>query len=92
MQAVRAHGHFTMGQAIAELELELANYVGTRHCITVAGGTDSLEVALRALGVGPGDAVITVPFTWISGAVVIGLVGARPVLVDLEPETSNLTN
>jgi UDP-2-acetamido-2-deoxy-ribo-hexuluronate aminotransferase len=63
---------------------------GVKHCLTVASGTDSLEIALRALGIGPGDEVITVPFTWISSAEVIGLVGATPVFVDIEPASFNI--
>jgi len=90
MRAVLAHGHFIMGPEIAELESKLAAYVGVKHCISVASGTDSLEIALRALGIGAGDEVITVPFTWISSAEVIGLVGAKPVFVDIEPETYNI--
>lgn len=90
IRGVLEHGRFIMGPEIAELESALAAYVGVRHCITVASGTDSLEIALRALGVGPGDEVVTVPFTWISTAEVIGLVGARPVFVDIEPQTYNL--
>jgi len=90
MSAVLAHGHFIMGPEIAELEAGLAQYVGVKHCITVASGTHSLEIALRALGIGPGDEVITVPFTWISTAEVIGLVGAKPVFVDIEPHSYNL--
>ena len=90
MATVLAHGHFIMGPEIAELEALLAKYVGVKHCITVASGTDSLEIALRALGIGPGDEVITVPFTWISTGEVIGLVGAKPVFVDIEPTTFNI--
>lgn len=90
IQTVLDHGHFILGPEIAELEAELARYVGVKHCITVASGTDSLEIALRALKIGPGDEVITVPFTWISTAEVIGLVGARPVFVDIELETYNI--
>jgi UDP-2-acetamido-2-deoxy-ribo-hexuluronate aminotransferase len=84
------HGHFIMGPEIAELEQALASFVGVKHCIAVASGTDSLEIALRALGIGPGDEVVTVPFTWISSAEVIGLVGARPVFVDIRPDTYNI--
>ena len=87
MQAVLRHGRFIMGPEIAELEAQLADRVGVRHAITVASGTDSLEIALRALGIGPGDEVITVPFTWISTAEAIGLVGARPVFVDIDADT-----
>src|SRR5215831_14068262 len=90
IQRVLAHGHFIMGPEIAELEVALAKYVGSKHCITVSSGTQSLEIALRALGIGAGDEVITVPFTWISTAEVIGLVGARPVFVDIEGEHYNM--
>jgi len=90
MRKVLEHGQFIMGPEIVELEQVLAEYVGVTHCITVASGTASLEIALRALGIGPGDEVITVPFTWISTAEVISLVGARPVFVDIEPATYNM--
>ncbi len=90
IQRVLGHGHFIMGPEIAELEEALAKYVDIKHCITVASGTDALEIALRALGIGPGDEVITVPFTWISSAEVIGLVGAKPVFVDIERSTYNI--
>ncbi len=86
------HGHYIMGPEIVELETALAVYVGVKHCITVASGTVSLEIALRALGIGPGDEVITVPFTWISSAEIIGLVGATPVFVDIEPASFNINN
>lgn len=90
MRAVLEHGQYIMGPEIAEVEKVLAEYVGVKHCLTVASGTDSLEIALRALDIGPGDEVITVPFTWISSAEVIGLVGAKPVFVDIESATYNL--
>ena len=90
IQAVLDHGQYILGPEMVELEAALARYVGVKHCLTVASGTDSLEIALRALGIGPGDEVITVPFTWISSAEVISLVGARPVFVDIEPATYNL--
>ncbi len=90
MRAVLEHGKFIMGPEIAELEQALSQYVGVKHCLSVASGTDSLEIALRALEVGPGDEVITVPFTWISSAEVILLVGARPVFVDIEPKSFNI--
>lgn len=90
MAEVLAHGQFIMGPEIGELEAALAAFVGVKHCITVSSGTHSLEIALRALGIGPGDEVVTVPFTWISTAEVIGLVGARPVFVDIEPATFNM--
>ncbi len=87
---VLAHGHFIMGPEIGELEQALAQRVGVKHCLTVASGTDSLEIALRALNIGLGDEVITVPFTWISTAEAIGLVGAKPVFVDIDPLTYNI--
>jgi len=90
MRIVLDHGHFIMGPEIAELESKLAEYAGVKHCLTVASGTDSLEIALRALDIGPGDEVITVPFTWISSSEVILLVGAKPVFVDITPDDFNI--
>lgn len=75
-----------MGPEVYQLEQRLAAYVGVKHCITVANGTDSLHIALMALGVGPGDEVITVPFTFVSTAQVIRLCGATPVFVDISLE------
>lgn len=91
MRAVLEHGQFIMGPEITELEDRLAQYVSVKHCISVSSGTASLEIALRALSIGPGDEVITVPFTWISSAEVISLVGATPVFVDIEPTTFNMS-
>jgi len=90
MQAVLEHGQYIMGPEVKELEKKLAAYVGVKHCITVSSGTHSLEIALRALDIGPGDEVITVPFSWISTAEVIAAVGATPVFIDIEPETFNM--
>lgn len=87
---VLEHGRYIMGPEVGELESKLAEYVGVRHAISTASGTDSLEIALRALGIGLGDQVITVPFTWISTAEVIVQVGATPVFVDIEPDTYNM--
>jgi UDP-2-acetamido-2-deoxy-ribo-hexuluronate aminotransferase len=81
---VLEHGRFIMGPEIPELEQGLAEFVGVSHAITTASGTASLEIALRALDIGPGDEVITVPFTWISTAEVIAAVGATPVFIDIE--------
>lgn len=87
---VLEHGKFIMGPEIAELEKTLSWYTGCKHAITVASGTDSLEIALRALDIGPGDEVITVPFTWISSAEAIALTGAKPVFVDIDPLDYNI--
>jgi len=87
---VLEHGKFIMGPEIAELETVLASYTGSKHAITVASGTDSLEIALRAIGIGCGDEVITVPFTWISSAEAIALTGAKPVFVDINPFDYNM--
>lgn len=90
MRNVVDHGQFIMGPEVQELEDALAEYVGVKHCITVASGTASLEIALRALDIGSGDEVITVPFSWISTAEVIAAVGATPVFIDIEPDTFNM--
>jgi UDP-2-acetamido-2-deoxy-ribo-hexuluronate aminotransferase len=90
IRKVLEHGQFIQGPEIFELERVLAEYVGVAHCITVSSGTASLEIALRALGIGQGDEVVTVPFTWISTAEVIALVGAKPVFVDIDPITFNI--
>ena len=90
MRTVLEHGQYIMGPEIDELEKILAEYVGVKHCISVASGTVSLEIALRALEIGPGDEVITVPFSWISSAEVIAAVGATPVFVDIKPDTFNM--
>lgn len=85
MKAVLAHGQFILGPEVAEIEEVLADFVGVQHCVTVSSGTAALELSLRALGIGPGDEVITPAFTWVSTAEVALLVGATPVLVDIEP-------
>lgn len=90
IQDVLDQGCFIMGPPIKTLEATLAEYVGVKYAIGVSSGTDSLQIALMALGIGPGDEVITVPFTWISSTEVIGLVGATPVFVDIEADTYNM--
>ena len=88
--AVLDHGQYILGPEVRELEEVLQEYVGSRHCITTASGTDSLLIALMALGIGPGDEVITVPYTWISTAEMIALAGAKPVFVDVQEDTWNM--
>ena len=90
IQKVMDHGQFILGPEVRELEEKLAKYTGSKHCVTVSSGTDSLLVALMALGVGAGDEVITVPYTWISTAEVIALLGAKPVFVDIRSDTWNM--
>ena len=90
IQKVMDHGQFILGPEVRELEQKLAEYTGSKHCVTVSSGTDSLLIALMALGVGAGDEVITVPYTWISTAEVIALVGAKPVFVDIRSDTWNI--
>ena len=90
IQKVMDHGQFILGPEVREVEEKLAQYTGSKHCVTVSSGTDSLLIALMALGVGAGDEVITVPYTWISTAEVISLLGAKPVFVDIRPDTWNM--
>lgn len=84
------HGRYIMGPEVGELEERLADYVGVKHCVGASSGTDTLLIALMALGVGPGDEVITVPYTWISTAEMIALIGAKPVFVDVDEKTYNM--
>jgi len=84
------HGQYIMGPEVNELEERLSDFVGVRHCISCSSGTDALLIALMALDVGPGDEVITVPYTWISTAEVIALLHATTVFVDIQPDTFNM--
>lgn len=90
IQRVLAHGQYILGPEVAELETQLANLTGARHCISCANGTDALQIALMALGVAPGDEVITPGFTYIATAETVALLGAKPVYVDIDPRTYNL--
>lgn len=88
--AVLEHGQYIMGPEVAELEERLADYVGVKHCIGVSNGTEALQIAMMALGIGPGDEVITTPFTFIATGEMIALIGAKPVFVDIDPDTYNM--
>lgn len=90
IQNVLEHGAYIMGPEIDELEDILAHYVNAKHCVAVSSGTDALLIALMALDVRPGDEVITTPFSFFATAEVIALLGAKPVFVDINPETYNL--
>lgn len=84
------HGQYIMGPEVRELEESLESYTAAKHCITVASGTEALLIALMALGVKPGDEVITTPFTFVATAEVIALIGAVPVFVDVQSDTCNI--
>ncbi|HEX8779103.1 MAG TPA: DegT/DnrJ/EryC1/StrS family aminotransferase [Rhodanobacter sp.] len=87
---VLAHGRYILGPEVAELEAKLAAFAGARHCISCANGTDALQIAQMALGIGAGDEVIMPGFTYIATAETVALLGARPVYVDIDPRTYNL--
>jgi UDP-2-acetamido-2-deoxy-ribo-hexuluronate aminotransferase len=90
INTVLEHGQYIMGPEVYELEARLQEYTGAKHCITVASGTEALLISLMALGIGPGDEVITTPFTFVATAEVIVLLGAKPIFVDIEPDTCNI--
>ncbi|MBO6032570.1 MAG: DegT/DnrJ/EryC1/StrS family aminotransferase [Prevotella sp.] len=85
-----ASGAYIMGPQVRELEQQLADYVGVKHCLTCANGTDALTLALKAWGIGPGDAVFVPDFTFFSSAEVVPLEGATPIFVDVCEETFNI--
>lgn len=87
---VLAHGQYILGPEVTELEAQLAAYTGATYCISVGNGTDALQIAQMALGVGRGDEVITPGFTHISTAESVAVLGATPVYVDIDPHTYNL--
>lgn len=90
IQRVLDHGQYILGPEVAELEEKLAAYTGAKYCIGVANGTDALQIAQMALGIGPGDEVITPGFTYIATAETVALLGGKPVYVDIDPRTYNL--
>ncbi|WP_130472686.1 DegT/DnrJ/EryC1/StrS family aminotransferase, partial [Candidatus Magnetaquicoccus inordinatus] len=90
IQEVMHSAQFINGPQVARLEQELAHFVGVEHAVGFSSGTDALLALLMARGIGPGDEVITTPFTFIATAEVIRLVGATPVFVDVHPDTLNI--
>jgi len=90
IQRVLDHGQYIMGPEVRELEEALEKYVGVRHCITVASGTEALLIALMSLDFSPGDEIITTPFTFAATVETIVLAGLKPVYVDIEPDSCNI--
>lgn len=90
IQRVLDHGQYILGPEVAELEEKLAAYTGAGYCISVANGTDALQIAMMALAIGPGDEVITPGFTYIATAETVALLRAKPVYVDVSERTYNL--
>ncbi len=90
IQSVLDTGHFILGKTVSDFESNTANYLGAKHAIGCASGTDALQVALMALDIGPGDEVITTPFTFVATVETIALLGAKPVYVDIESDTFNI--
>ncbi len=90
MLNVASGAHYIMGPQVKELEQELADYTGVKHCLTCANGTDALTLALKAWGVGPGDAVFVPDFTFFASAEVVALEGATPIFVDVDDVTFNI--
>lgn len=90
IQKVLAHGQYILGPEVHELEERLSAYTGAKYCITCANGTDALQIAQMAFGIGPGDEVITPGFTYIATAETVAVLSAKPIYVDINPKTYNL--
>ncbi len=90
VQKVLASGRYIGGTVVDDFEQQFANYIDISHCVSCNSGTDALFLALRAVNIGPGDEVITTPFTFFATAEVISAVGATPVFIDINPQTFNL--
>ena len=91
IQAVLDSGQFILGETVSSLEETLADFTGCRHAIGVSSGTDGLLLCLMAHGIGPGDEIITTPFTFIATAEVVALLGATPVFADIQADTFNIS-
>ena len=90
MLSVATNAHYIMGPQVKELEQQLAEYTGVKHCLTCANGTDALTLALKAWGIGEGDAVFVPDFTFFASAEVVALEGATPIFVDVDVNTYNI--
>jgi UDP-2-acetamido-2-deoxy-ribo-hexuluronate aminotransferase len=90
IHAVLDHGQYILGPEVAELEARLAKRVGVKHCISCSSGTDALLLALMVLDIGPGDEIVTSPFSFFATGEVVALLGATPVFVDIEPDSYNI--
>lgn len=90
VHAVLDSGQFILGKTVGEFECDAAGYLGVRYALGCASGTDALQIAMMGLGIGPGDEVITTPFTFVATTETIVLLGARPVYVDIDPATFNI--
>ena len=92
IKKVLDHGKYILGPEVFELEKTLAEYVGVNHCITVSSGTDALLISMMALGIKSGDEVITTPFTFVAAVEAIKLLGAKPVYVDIDDNSYNISS